>query len=150
MTRSLAATALIAVLTTGCVAHPVGPARTDAKYEGKAVTTAEAALSHVQTAQLIASASARGNAFGPYAGVVLSESEEGVTGVQGTFDSIQPPSRTSDRVRAELDEILSTAAAHVARLRIEARRGNFGRLGELSRPVVGDARALERFAEAHG
>jgi hypothetical protein len=74
-----------------CVAHPVGPARTYPTYEAKAVTSAEAAQSSVATVQLVASTAAAGKAFGPNTVVSVSEQEEGLSAVEGTFASIQPP-----------------------------------------------------------
>ena len=54
-------------------------------------TALSSALSDVQTAHLTADAAARGNAFGPYVGTVLSQAEESLDGLAGTFRSIQPP-----------------------------------------------------------
>src|SRR5204863_1068824 len=89
-----AAAALIAL--AACTPHPVGPARTFDKYEGKAVTTAESALSAVQTVRLLIETSDRGHGFGPYLSVSVSDQEESLSGVQGTFVSIQPPNAKAD------------------------------------------------------
>lgn len=65
------------------VAHPVGAARTFDKCRGKAVTTAESALSHVETARLAAEQAGRGNTLSPWLSTVVGEAEEGLVGVQG-------------------------------------------------------------------
>jgi hypothetical protein len=135
-------------LGAGCVAHPVGPARTFGKYEGKAVTTAEGALSAVESARLAARTAAEGGAFGPYTGTVISESEEGATSVQGTFDSIQPPGEQADELRSELDGLLSDAVSHLGDLRIAARRGGLGGLDDVARPLMADAEHLRSFIAA--
>jgi hypothetical protein len=152
-TRHAARTALcVAALLAlaGCTPHPVGPARTFDAYEGKAVTTAESALSSVQTVRLAATTGDRGDAFGPFLSVTISDQEDALAGVQGTFASVQPPNPDADALRSELDELLSAALEHVTEVRLEARRGHLDRLGEAARDLQDDARALERFIEAHG
>ena len=54
---------------------PMTSARTKDDYAHKAKDTAESALSSVQTARLAAQVGSRGDAFGPYVSVLLSESE---------------------------------------------------------------------------
>ena len=61
----MASIALLCVAGTACVSHPVGPARSFSKYEGKAVTTAESALSSVETVRLAARAGTERHVFGP-------------------------------------------------------------------------------------
>jgi hypothetical protein len=143
------AAAGLAVLTAGCVAHPVGPARTYAKYEGKAVTTAEGVLSAVQTARMAAQTASKGNAFGPYVTAISSESEEAATGLQGTFDSIQPPNGRADKLRARLDDMIADAVTHLADLRVSLRRGELAAAKDTARPLVKDADRLSAFIDEH-
>jgi hypothetical protein len=145
----VAAVAALAVLAAGC-AHPVGPARTFGKYEGKATTTVEGARSNVATVRLMARTAAKGNAFGPYTGRVVSDAEESLSGLQGTFGSIQPPDARADDLRDEVDQLLSDALAHVTEVRVAARRGSLRDLGAISDELDGDIRALDRFVEEHG
>ena len=139
-----------ALLLAGCVPHPVGPARTYAKYEGKAVTTAESAVSAVQTARLVVETAAKGNATATFTAMLLSEQEESLSGLQGTFGSIQPPDERADDLRDELGELLGDAADHVSTLRIIARRGQLDDLAEEAKPLDEDLRGLHAFAEEHG
>jgi hypothetical protein len=139
----------VAALLSGCVAHPVGPARTFGKYEGKARTTAESALSEVETARLIAQTAARGSAYGPYTGQVLSDSEESLGGLAGTFGSIQPPNEDADDLRDELGSLLTDAQDHVAAVRIAARRGELRRLAVVARPLDDDIERLRTFLAEH-
>jgi hypothetical protein len=127
----------------------VGPARTFSTFEGKATNTAESALSRVQTARLAADAAGEGNAFGPYVSVLISDQEEALSGLQGTFGSIQPPDAQSDALRTELNRLLGDALDHVARVRIAARRGELDRLPALATPLRNDAVMLQRFVEEH-
>ena len=139
---------LLFLLATRVVPHPVGPARTFDKYQGKAVTTAESALSNVRTAAMVARAHRAGDAFGPYTAVVLGDAEEGVSGLQSTFDSIQPPDETADVVADELDALLVSASDHVRSVRVSVRRGQQAsdeQLADLDR----DADDLEAFVEAN-
>ncbi|MCU1484359.1 MAG: hypothetical protein JWN67_1105 [Actinomycetia bacterium] len=139
---------VLLVVAAGC-AHPVGPARTYGKYEGKATTTASAALSNVQTVRLVAEAAAKGNAFGPYTSTVVSDAEESLDGLTGTFGSIQPPDGRGDDLRDELDRLLGDALAHVTDVRIAARRGQLHTLDDTAAALAGDAEHLQAFVEQH-
>lgn len=148
--RRSCATVLAATLLTGCVSHPVGPARTYGKYEGKAVTTADSARSAVETARLAVVAAVKHHVFGPYLSQVIGDAEDDISAVSGTFASIQPPNGRADRLRGELSQLLSDAEDHVAEVRVAVRRGRIGGLGDVAKPLADDADALQSFAEEHG
>jgi hypothetical protein len=145
----LAIVVSLAVLAWRMVPHPVGAARTYGKYEGKAVTTAESALSNVETVRLAARTATAGNAFGPYTTVVISDAEEGLSGVQGTFDSIQPPDDRADALAQDLDTLLSDALEHVREVRVAVRRGVLDELATVAEPLTDDASKLDAFKEQH-
>jgi hypothetical protein len=134
----------------GCTPHPIGPARSFGVFEGKAATTAESALSRVQTVRLAADVAGEGKAFGPYVSVLISDQEDALSGLQGTFGSIQPPDARSDVLRTQLNGLLGDAIDHVAQVRIAARRGELDRLPTIATPLKNDALRLQRFAEEHG
>jgi hypothetical protein len=148
--RRVVVLALAGALLVGCTSHPVGPARTDSSYEAKARTTAESARSSVETAILVVRAFRDGDAIGTYAGTVLSDEEEALSGVQGTFASIQPPSARSDEVHDELDDLMSDGLDHVREARVAVRRGDGRAAGELLPDLGRDAEALAAFVEEHG
>jgi hypothetical protein len=129
---------------------PMTPARTADDYAHKAKDTAESALSSVQTARLVAGAGTRGDAFGPYVSVVLSESETAVARAQGSFDRVQPPDAWSDRTRNRLGRLLDRSNDAVSRLRITARRGELDRLQRQARPLGSLARELRAFIDDPG
>lgn len=139
----------LVLLMAACSAHPVGPARTYDTFEGKAVTTAESALSAVETVRLAAAAGADGNATGPYLGQVVSDQEEALSSLQGTFGSIQPPEDRSDQLRTELDDLLSASLEHITDVRVAIRRGELAELGTTAHPLDADADALRSFVEDH-
>jgi hypothetical protein len=146
--RALVAALLVAA---ACSSHPVGPARTFDDYERKASTTAESALSAVETVRMAASAGADGKGFGPFLGQVVSDQEEALGGVQGTFASIQPPGgRRADAMRAQLGALIADAVDHVADVRIAIRRGEAGSLADVAQPLDDDASKLRAFVEDHG
>jgi hypothetical protein len=140
--RAFVVAAIGGLLLTACVAHPVGPARTEATYERKAGTTARSALSEVQTARLMATMAASGRSYGVYTGQVLSDAEESLQGLNGTFGSIQPPGAAADDLRARLVEVLHDAGDHVVDLRVAARRGLLSSLEDLARPLDDDIQKL--------
>lgn len=141
--------ALMAVAGAACVPHPVGPARTYGKYEGKAVTTAESALSVVETVRLAAETGSKDHGFGPYLSGLISDAEDDASGVQGTFESIQPPSAAGDRLRGELDELLSDVTDHVAQVRVLVRRGRLADLADAAKDLEDDSKKLNDFIEEH-
>jgi hypothetical protein len=120
------------------------------KYEGKATTTAKSALSQVETVRLAARVADRDDTTSPYVSIVVSEAEDALDGLSGTFESIQPPGKAADGLRSELSELLSNALDHTAAVRIAARQGTLRGLGQVADPLGGDADALRRFVEAHG
>jgi hypothetical protein len=140
---------LLTVLAWRMVPHPVGAARTYGKYEGKAVTTAKSALSKVETVRLTARTASAGNAFGPYTTLVISDAEEGLSGLQGTFDSIQPPDARADALAHDLDTLMSDALEHVRAVRVAARRGSLAELATVAAPLTDDARKLDAFEARH-
>jgi hypothetical protein len=130
-------------IVTACVAHPVGPARTWESYAAKASTTVASTISAVETVQLLAETATRGDLTGPYASVAISEQEDSLGGVRGTFMSIQPPpGEQAAALRTELAGLLDDAFAHVGDVRIEARRGNLDVLEAVAAPLRADAQAL--------
>jgi hypothetical protein len=139
----------VTAVVTSCVSHPVGPARTFERYQDKATTTAEAALSAVSTTLLAAQAGTDGDAWGPYLSIVVSEQEDALTGVQGTFASVQPPDARADALRQQLGDILTPAVDHVAQVRLMVRRGRLADLATTAQPLNDDQRQLQAFLEAH-
>jgi hypothetical protein len=145
----LAVVLFLGLVATRCVPHPVGPARTYGKYEGKAVTTAKSARSDVATVRLGARAGGAGRAFGPYLSVLISDVEDALNAAQSTFDSIQPPSDQGDELQQELDQLLSDALDHVRDVRMVVRRGQLADLDKQSQALDEDADKLESFTERH-
>jgi hypothetical protein len=145
MRASRAALAVIGLvwLAAACVAHPVGPARTWESYAAKASTTVESTISAVETVRLLAETASEGDLIAPYASVAISEQEDSLGGLRGTFMSIQPPTGArAAGLRDELAGLLDDAFAHVGDVRIEARRGNLDDLDRVAAPLRADAQAL--------
>ncbi len=139
---------VLSFVVAGCVAHPVGPARSAESYERKANTTAESALSAVETVRLLARAGSEGNALVTYLSVAVSEQEDALGGLRGTFMSIQPPEGVeSAALRDELSTILTSAFDHVGDVRIEIRRGHVGELDIVAEPLAEDAAELRAVME---
>jgi hypothetical protein len=127
----------------------VAPARTFEPYEADAVSTAEDALAASETALLAVEASEKDNVTAPYLSVVLAESEESAGGVQGQFDSIQPPGTEGDALRDELDKLLDDATQVLEELRVHVRRGELEKLPAIAKPLEEVSKKLDEFARAH-
>ena len=141
---------VVALALAGCVPHPIGPARTLHTYEGKAVTTAESAVSAIETVRLAATTASKDSAFGPYLSIVVSDAEGTIDGLQGTFGSIQPPGGAADQIFDDLDRILADCADHVRDVRVAVRRGELQSLSHTAKPLADDRKRLDRFLEEHG
>jgi len=141
---------LIVVVALIVGLRPMTPARTRDDFANKSKDTAESVLSSVQTARLTAGVGTRGDAFGPYVSVVLSESDDAVAKAQGSYDRIQPPDAWSDATRARLGRLLDRSGDVVSQLRIVARRGELDRLERLARPLRPLAAKLQRFIDDAG
>jgi hypothetical protein len=138
-----AAVVLVGVLAAGCVS----PSRTDRDYQLKAANSAKAVASSVATALLGVDAASRGKATGLYLSVLFGSSEKDASSVQSTFDSVQPPSDAADRLRGQVDAVLSEAVSGLSALRIAVRRGELKRLPEVAaalRPTLAQLQQLDQ------
>lgn len=136
---------LLVATASGCT----GPVRSFGVYESKGSKTAEAMVSAIETARLAVDAAARDRVYGRYLGQVLAEAEQDAAAAQGTFDAIQPPDRRADRLREQLDDLLTPTVSSLADLRIAARWGDFVDLPRLAAPRAGLSNRLDDFAQAH-
>jgi hypothetical protein len=127
----------------------VGPARSFDAYAGKAGATASQMSGPVQTVLLAAQAAARGRAFAPYVSVTIGDAEKDASAIQGAFGSIQPPDPQSDRLRRQLDELLSAAVLIIGDARIAARRDQLDRLPNVVKALGSLAAKLDQFSQAH-
>ena len=136
---------LLMLMLPACVA----PARSATDYEHKAVDTAQAVLSSVQTGSLVARLGPE-QAFPPFLSVALSDTERAAGSARAAFLSIQPPDARSDDVRAELSLLLDRSDAALAEARIAARREDFGALMRSADKLSSTASSLERFIARFG
>jgi hypothetical protein len=136
---------LLLFLLPACVA----PARSATDYEHKAVDTAEAVLSSVQTGSLLVRLGPE-QAFPRFLSVTLSDSEHAAASARAVFLSIQPPDARSDEVRAELSPLLDRSEAALAEARIAARREDFGELMRSADELSSTASSLEGFLARFG
>jgi hypothetical protein len=97
----------------------------------------------------VARTASHDHAFGPYVSIVTSESEESATGLQGTFDSIQPPDGRADHLRSQLDDLIADALEHLTDLRVAVRRGELRDAERTARPLANDAKHLSDFIDEH-
>lgn len=136
---------LLLFLLPACVA----PARSATDYEHKAVDTAEAVLSSVETGSLLARLAPE-QAFMPFVSVGLSDAEAGAASTRAVFLSLQPPDARSDGVREELSHLLDRSDDALSRARIAARRGDLGALTRSADELSATATSLERFIARFG
>jgi hypothetical protein len=110
----------LAATFSGCVA----PAFNLSQYESKVAKTADEAASALQTARLAVGIAVEHGLYDAPIGISLSDSEDTLGAIEGTFASVEPPpDAIADALRAELLELLDGAGSALERARIEFRRG---------------------------
>jgi hypothetical protein len=142
--KAFALVALVAALT-GCV----GPAPTEHAYRDKAVASAQAMISAVETGRLAAAGGSNHRLWPTTVAVILTDAEGDAASIEGQFASIQPSDRGADVVRNRLTPLLERAADHLSGLRVWARRGDLDRLSELARALIPVASALRSFVDSN-
>jgi hypothetical protein len=144
---TVASAAASILLLAGCV----GPATTVSAYTGKALHAAAAAESQVQTVRLAVDQHLKGRLQQAYLETMLSDSEDAMSSVQDSFDSIQPPDNpVADKLRDDLDKLLSDSSDALSQLRIEARREDAGQMAQLLHSLKPLATQLDHFTTEHG
>lgn len=111
--------ALSLVFMQGCVA----PAFNASQYEAKVAKTAEEAASALETASLALSDAVRHRLYHVPIEVSLSDAEDILGAIEGTFASVQPPGEAVDPLRQELLSLLDDAGSALEESRIAFRRG---------------------------
>jgi hypothetical protein len=126
---------VLSVSVVFAVAACAGPSRTDDDFRHKAANTAETIQGVIGTVQVAVDAAARNRVPGPYLSVTLAEADDDASATADTFDSVQPPSNTADKLRSRLDSLLQQTTSTLDDLRIAARRGDIGSLAGLAKPL---------------
>ncbi|MCU1391694.1 MAG: hypothetical protein JWM34_122 [Ilumatobacteraceae bacterium] len=142
--RAVAISSLV-FAASACTEHTVGPARTFDDFERKSRTTAEVALSAVETVRLLAETADAGKAFGSYTTISIGEQEDTLSSAVGDFSSVQPPDQHADDLRAQLEQLLSDATDHLTAVRVAVRRGTLEGLADVAAPLAADSTALRTF-----
>ena len=145
MTRRLLVACIALVATTSCV----GSSRTKHDYDLKAANTAQAVASAVGTAQAAVKGAAARRIPATYLSVLLNNTAKDASATQATFDSVQPPGEPSDKVREELDQIVSAAISTLVDLRTAVRRGEIDKLADIGTPLATLHDKLDAFEKAH-
>ena len=106
-----------AVALSSCVA----PAYNESQYQSKVAHTSEDAVSAIETVRLAAEASSRHNLPTNPIDVLISEQEDILGSVIGTFSSVQPPDADMQRLRDEVLDLLDEAQSHLEDARVAYR-----------------------------
>jgi len=125
-------------------------ARTPGPYASKAASAAEAVHSAVASDLVLLVAVERGHTTAAFTSVAASDAEDDASSAASTFLSIQPPDHRSDKLRAELSDLLDDAQSALGDARVAARRHDrVGLLGTRD-DLRAVARRLDAFQRAHG
>ena len=105
--------------------------------------------SSVGTALLGADLARQHKATEGYLSVLLGAAEQDSESVQGTFDSVQPPSARADALHDQLDKLLSDAISGLTALRVAARRGQLDQLPRLAAQLHPTLQGLQAFSDRY-
>jgi hypothetical protein len=142
---ALAAACLAGLLaTTGCATT----AEERAAYREDAVSALESGLGEARAAEMAGTQWIMGRSTGPFARVVVGESESSLSAEAGWFGGLQPPTPAEDPVRQEALGALDEASGAVADLRIALERADRAGTVRALREVGAAAATVEETAEA--
>jgi hypothetical protein len=133
MTRLHAPIAAFAAVVV--LASCAGPSRTDDDYMHKVANTAQTMQGLIGTVQVALQGAAKNRIPGPYLSVTLAEADDDASATVDTFDSVQPPSETADKLRNKLDKLLQQTTSTMDDLRITVRRGDIPALQGIANPL---------------
>jgi hypothetical protein len=134
------------VVASGCA----GSSRTADDYVLKAVNTAEAVHSAVETVRLGIDAAEHDRAFLPYLSRLFGDAEEDAGAAAMTFESVQPPDGASDALREELGTLLDAADDSLSAVRIAIRREDVDAVVARQQELADLSDALEAFITRNG
>lgn len=101
-----------------------GPLVTSSQdYRTAGARTAGDASAQVASAAQAAQLAIDRRAFQPYLGVVVSDAEGALDGIESTFGDLQPPSVDDEAIRSEVLGVVGDAADEVASIRVDILAG---------------------------
>jgi hypothetical protein len=114
----------LVVVSLSGLAGCVTPAFDRSDYVAKTVPTVESAISSLETARLaVESLDRHGLPLAPVE-VAVTDAEDVLGSVSGTFVAIQPPSQELDALRNDVLDLLDKAEDQMGDTRIAVRRGD--------------------------
>lgn len=145
MRRSLWVGAAVAV-GAASVWYLQAPPRTADDYRHRAQVTVEALRSQIQTARVWVDAVEDDRATHQAAVVAFREVEEDARKSATKFAAYEPPAGTT-ALRTEVVDLAAAVVDALARLRISASRGEWGRLADPTAPLPRLSERLDRLAK---
>ena len=145
-----APTALAAACLSGLLAMTGCATTTDERtaYHEDAVSALESGGGEARTAQMAGTQWVAERSTGPFARVVVGESESSLSAEITWFAGLQPPTPAEDVVRQEAIDALDEAAGAVEDLRIVLERADRAGTVQALRDVAAAASRVEALAEA--
>jgi hypothetical protein len=135
----------MAIMLAACV----GSSRSDADYTSKAGATIAQVRSSVETVAVAVHVMRSDGAFDPYLSRLIGQAEEDASAAVDSFDVVQPPSPTADRLRADLHGATDGAVDALTAARVAIRRGDDAAVIALAGDLQQAADRLDAFEKAH-
>ena len=122
------------------------PAYNESQFRAKAATTATHAVSAVQVARLAVRETARHDLFQNPVDVAISNAEENLSSVAGTFSLVQPPDQDMVSLRDRVLDLVTHAQRQLEAARIAFRQRDIQTAVRAVEKAARDAKALARIA----
>lgn len=137
--------AAVAVALGSCVA----PAFNESQYRSKVAATAGDAVAAIESVRLAIEASSRHHLPTNPIDVAISEQEDILSAVAGTFSSVQPPDADMERLRDEVLDLLDEAQTQVEDARIAYRNNDVETAEEAIRGAEPASKKLDEIASRY-
>lgn len=134
--------ALLVMACAGCTA----PAYSESQFRHKAAVTASDSVSAIEVVRLSVLETARHDLFQNPIDVAISDAEDNISAVAGTFSLVQPPDHNMVVLRHKVLELVTDAQSQLERARIAFRQRRMTTALEAVSAAHKDAQQLDRIA----
>jgi len=137
---------MLPVLLSGCVTS----ARDDGAYLQNGKAALELAISETATGVLAVESRLKGDATRAYADTVITDSETGLSPIEASFGSVDPPTPQAESLRDEVLQALGDADNALASARIAIRRNDPAALSKAGQDLAKARTGLDDLREKLG
>jgi hypothetical protein len=139
---------LALVVSSACVANPVGPVSTFEAYREKASSSIGDAISAVGTVGVAATAEINGSSYTAFSTQVADDSLDGIRTAQDTFEAIVPPDAESEALQPQVLDALADSRRGVTDVLTALQVGDRDRLAASAAALEGLGGRLDELQQS--